>query len=247
MGAYNDDVLFIHIPKTGGTAFKHYMAEHLPDVKWPNPDDEESLEVSGLPIGHIPLRDIPAFTGRSLDSWDRIVGIVRDPYQQQVSQWWFWHRRYAEGDTHPHSVYAGMHPRIHSWLLDPFCDFHTWYEHRFHPSSELVQRPPSAVTNYEGWGGYYQYWLSVDGGMPANLTVIKQEELDHAGPLALAPYMDGTPPPMPHINRGGAIDWSLVYMSNGPDIANRSLDIVTSKFRWCLEKGLYKQQQARAA
>lgn len=247
MGAYNDDVLFVHIPKTGGTAFKHYMAENLPAVKWPKPEDPEAIKESGLPIGHVPLRDIPELTGRPLESWDRIIGIIRDPYRHQVSQWWFWHKRYAEGDAHPHSVHAGMHPRIHTWLLDPFCDFHIWYEHRFHPGSELVQKPPSAVTSYEGWGGYYLYWLGIDGVIPDNVTVLRQEELNHEGPLALAPYMDGPPPPMPEINKGGAIDWQLAFMSSGLETANRSLDIVTCKFRWCLENGYYQRQQASLA
>lgn len=239
MGAYNDDVLFIHIPKTGGTAFKHYMAAHLPDVKWPRPDDPQSVEDSKLPIGHIPLRDIPEFTGRPLDSWSRIVGIIRNPYEQQVSQWWFWHRRYAEGDEHPHSVHAAMHPRIHTWLLEPECDFHIWYEHRFHPNNPLIRKPPSAVTSYADWGGYYWYWLSVDGALPDNLVILKQEDLQTTGPAALAPFMDGTPPPMPEKNVGGGMDWVQVFSAGGIDRGNISLAIITQKFRWCLENEYY--------
>ena len=72
MGAYTDDVLFIHIPKCGGTAVKRYMLDHLQDVRWPRtdtwfwkerglierdptPEDEqaanESVQRSRLPIG----------------------------------------------------------------------------------------------------------------------------------------------------------------------------------------------------
>jgi hypothetical protein len=92
VGCYNDDVLFVHIPKCGGTAVKAYMAENLPGVKWPRPATwfmarDGRLEVTeadrkaahqstldaSLPIGHVPLRDIPRFTGRPLDSWYKII------------------------------------------------------------------------------------------------------------------------------------------------------------------------------
>ncbi len=243
MGAYNDDVLFIHIPKTGGTAVKHYMAKHLPDVKWPDPKDIGSIVESGLPIGHIPLRDIPQFVNRPIDSWEKIIGVIRDPYQHQVSQWWFWHTRFAEGDWHPNSVHAGLHPKIHSWLKSPDSDFHIWYEHRFHPGSELVRKPPSAVTSYADWGGYYWYWLSVDGVIPPNVTIIKQEDLSHQLPLALAPYIDGPLPPVPTKNKGATINWRKAYTSSGPEVGARSMDIVTYKFRWCIEAGHYPRQE----
>lgn len=239
MGAYNDDVLFIHIPKTGGTSFKDYMAANLPGMKIPDPRDDDWNQTSKLPIGHVPLRDIEAFTGRPLDSWDRIIGIIRNPYRQQVSQWWFWHKRYAEGDQHPNSVHAAMHPRIHTWLLEPECDFHIWYEQRFHADSPLVKKPPSAVTGYEGWGGYYKYWLTVDEEFPPNLHILKMEELDTTGPAALAPYIEGTPPPMIRTNVGERIDWKMVLASNGKAAANVTMEIIESKFRWCFETGQY--------
>ena len=242
MGAYNDDVLFVHIPKTGGTAIKHYMDANLRGVKWPRPFDDASIDDSRLPIGHVPLRDIPVFTGRPLESWDRIIAVIRDPYQQQVSQWWFWHHRYAEGDEHPHSVHAGMHPRIHTWLLEPECDFHIWYEHRFRPDSPLVQKPPAAVTSYAGWGGYYWYWLSVRDELPPNLLILKQENLSHEAPLAFAPYMDGPPPPLPPKNVTSAIDYEKALSAGGLDLGNRSMDIITAKFRWCIEAGHYNRQ-----
>lgn len=240
MGAYSDDVLFVHIPKTGGTAVKHYMAEHMDGVRWPRPEDPASVEESGLPIGHIPLRDIPQLTGRPLESWDKIIAVIRNPYKQQVSQWWFWHKRYCEGDEHPHSVHAGMHPRIHSWLMEPECDFHIWYEHRFHPNNPLIKKPPSAVTGYADWGGYYWYWLSVDGALPSNLQILKQEELGHTLPLALAPYIDGPPPDVPVVNKGGSVDWEAVFSAGGINLGRRSMAIITSKFRWCIEQGHYK-------
>lgn len=239
MGAYNDDVLFVHIPKTGGTAVKHYMVEHMPDVRWPKPGDEKAIAESRLPIGHIPLRDVADLVGRPLSSWDRIVAVIRNPYEQQISQWWFWHKRYAEGDNHPHCRAAAKHPRIHSWLRDPMCDFHLWYEHRFHPHDEFRLR--AAVTDYHDWGGYYWYWLSVNGELPPNLMILRQENLEHALPLALAPYIDGPPPEMRRTNAGEPMDLELVMGAGGVEAGAASMDIITRKFRWCFEHGYYRQ------
>lgn len=248
MGAYNDDVLFIHIPKCGGTAAKEYMFRHLPDVKWPRTASwfarqagrkdvtgadqarsDRAITDSKLPIGHVPLRDIVDFTGRPADSWERIIAVIRNPYEHQLSQWWFWRERYAKGDNHVHDMHAAAHPRLDSWLDTVDCDFYIWYEHSFHPGSELVRRPPSPATDYANWGGYFPYWFAINGKIPPNLVVLRQESLEHQFPLALAPWMDGVPPPMPRANETGHGPWREYYHKA------RSLEIVNAKFQWTFD------------
>lgn len=217
MSAYTEDVLFIHIPKTAGTAAREYMVEHM------------GAKTDDFEISHIPLRDIERFTGRSPDSFEKIVGIIRDPYKQQISQWWFWHRRFGLGDEHPHCINAGEHPRIHSWLESPNCDFQVWYDMSFGTGRDT----------YEGWQGYYHWWLSVDGEIPANVQILKTEELSHTLPLALAPYIDGVPPDVPVVNEGEPMPLELVISSSGIERGNQSLDKITAKFGWTLERGYY--------
>lgn len=247
MGCYTDDVLFIHIPKCGGTACKFYMAQHLEGLKWPRtehhfaelagravtdvkPEDiaaaKESVEESGLPIGHIPLRDIEKYTGRSPDSWERIIGVIRNPYEHQVSQWWFWRERYAMGHHHPHDVNAAQHPRIDTWLETELADFHIWYEQRFHPDEPFIKKPPTAQNGFADWGGYFPYWLAVDGVIPDNVMILRQEELSHQFPLALAPWIDGPPPELGVRNQTAHASWEQYYNSA------RALEIVHQKFRW---------------
>lgn len=263
MGAYNDDVLFIHIPKTGGTSAKYYMAENLPDVLWPKPpevfaedagrdspndEDErlayEAIAASKLPIGHIPLKDIEEFTGRSPGSFKVIFGIVRNPYAQQVSQWWFWKRRYALGHKHPHDVAAAKYPRIHGWLRDPMCDFHLWYEQRWHAAEQLARS--SQTEGYGEMGGFYKYWLTIDGVMPPNLKILKAEDLDDTLPAELAPFMDHEPPPVPHKNAGEGMPWENCFKAGvdtapdgtivGQEYVNESLRAVHYKFRWVFDE-----------
>ena len=244
MGAYNDDVLFIHIPKTAGISCKQYMEANLPDVLWPKPEDEEAVKASKLPIGHIPLRDIPGLTGRSLDSWERIIAVIRNPYEQQVSQWNFWRDRYARGQRHMHDSAAAAHPSIHTWLDEsgtPGVDFHIWYAHRFHPGENWVEAPRGDGT-YNFWGGYYRFWLfDEDGRKPPNLTVLKAEDMNQTFPAALAPWIAGAPPEMPHANRTAHADYTEYYSHPEAERVRKSLAIVEEKFRWTFDEGLYEK------
>ena len=250
MGAYTDDVLFIHIPKCGGTACKEYMQTHLEDVKWPrpaswfaaregrlepNPMDrhlaKKSVEESRLPIGHVPLRDVPKFTGRPVDSWERIIATIRNPYVQQASQWLFWRHRYATGQEHVHDLVAASHPRLDTAVKDPNFDFHLWYE------LQLIEGVPQKreALPYEAYGGFYPYWLAVDGAIPENVLILRQEELGHQFPLALAPYMDGAPPDLHQANVGVSNNHMQYYN------VTSALDAVEKKFRWSFENDIYNK------
>ena len=104
MSAYSGDVLFIHIPKTGGTAVKDYMAQC------------GSISTEGFSTGHVRLIDTVKATGRPVDSWRVIIAAIRDPYAQQVSQWRFWADRYARGQRHADDIRAASSPDMTSWL-----------------------------------------------------------------------------------------------------------------------------------
>lgn len=134
MGVMNEDFLFIHIPKTAGSAVKFWLLEHLPRAEGQRPDDPASSKAAGYPIGHIPLRHIvnpPAHWREQLgtrprpaDSFHKVVAIIRNPYHQQVSQYRFWLQRgqaYWEGhaaelDFHDPNVRTRCHPHDYGAL-----------------------------------------------------------------------------------------------------------------------------------
>ncbi len=265
MGAYNDDVLFIHIPKTGGTSAKRYMAEVLPDLKWPrtatwfmladgadkvtaehHEKARATVEGSRLPIGHVPLKDLQRFTGRAPESWDRIIAILRNPFEQQVSQWWFWHTRYAEGDHHPSDIVAGMHSRFGSWLRDPYADYHRWYELQQFEDDEPMKTKPEADPAPRG---YYRWWLEVDGEIPPNVVTLKMEEMATTLPAALAPYCDGVMPEVPHVNAGSSILWRKALEAGvrvqpdgemtGLEYLHDTLALMHRKFVWTFSELQY--------
>lgn len=246
MGAYNDEVLFIHIPKTAGQSVKEWMEANLPDVKWPRPkeyfggDEEQSrktIEESGLPIGHIPLRDIERFTGRAPDTWQKIIGVVRNPYEQQVSQWSFWRDRYARGQRHVHDICAAQYPSIHGWLEDPGCDFHLWYEQRFASDQPIVKKYPGPDTDYANFGGYYLYWLAVDDAIPPNVEILRSEDLNVTLPASLGVDADlGRINTSPH-----HANFAEYFSHPNPAKVHRALERIEQKFKWTFESNLYQK------
>lgn len=227
MGCYNDDILFIHIPKCGGWSVKTYLHEHLPGILMPdNP-------VSKLPIGHVRLQHIEQFTGRKPSSFARIIAVVRNPYEQQISQACFWATRYLKGDRHPHDVgtwhyvcaaivnaavvECALRGRQFTWrpeflnltgfVADPACDFHVWYQQHVSP----LRHAPKGANRYEHFGGLFRHWITVDDEIPDNLWIVRQENLDEELRAAIAPFANHELPPLERLNTsswaGDARDW----------------------------------------
>ena len=239
MGAYNNDVLFIHIPKCGGWSCKQYMMEYLPDVLYPDTKREDAVADSKLPIGHVPLKDIEQYTGRTPDSFQRIIAVVRNPYEQQLSQWQFWRNRYAKGHRHDHDIWAASCPDMTLWLQGKMCDFHLWYEYRFHPGDDF-QRKAGPEGGYEDFGGYYHYWLEVDGVVPSNVGLCRFENLEAEFKAAVAPFADKELGTFPHANaaRYDSRDkwWHYYRHEKQPEVA---IELVEQKFAWTFDTGLY--------
>jgi len=234
MGCYNDDVLYIHIPKTGGTSIKTWLFDHGEGFE--GHDSRDPAKDSVFPIGHIPMRDIERFTGRPLTSWKLILAVLRDPYEQQLSQWVFWRDRYArmmyrgsDGQLyrktqpyHIHDICAASHPTIETWLADPGSDFRIWYEARH-------GNRPNHSTRSEDLGGYYHWWLTVDGELPGPLQIVDIAEIDEKLPTMLAPHV-GEMPPLPRLNKGPGRADPVEYYT--PEAAA----LVERKFSWAFDQ-----------
>lgn len=221
MTAFNDQILYIHIPKCGGTACRHYFKEHAPNIKFPRDHDYP------FPLGHIALRDIERFSGRSPESFEVIYATIRNPYHQQLSQWLFWWDRHARGGEHFHDVRAAKYSRLHHWLLDSLaCDFHVWYDETVNGETKTT----SERASYNDFGGYYRYWLAVDGEIPPNVEVVRFERMAKRIPTLLAERLGVQRlPPMPERNAGPPRNEPREYFS---ELAMR---LVEEKFPWAFE------------
>lgn len=224
MGAYSDDLLFLHIPKCGGDAVKRYLKEHIDGMCIPGDDGYQ------FPIGHIRLRDVEEYLGRPPESFKTILATVRNPYDQQLSQWRFWADRFARYRQHELDIVAQRYGRLGDFLLDVDCDFHRWYELNIRGGlGEITTATPANL--YLGFGGQYRFFLDVDGKIPKNVRVVRLEELDKHLPHILAPFTNATLPPVPVTNKGPGLS------NDTADYYTRlAVRLVEAKSRWAFEE-----------
>ncbi len=226
MSCYNDDVLFIHIPKCGGWSVKKYMEANLDEVLYADPNDEKKREASMLPLGHIRLADMERFTGRKLESWKLIFAVLRDPYEQQLSQWSFWRDRFARGGRHIHDKVAASYATLTEWLQDRQCDFHTWYIQQLHDDRAI-----------NADSGFYRFWLEVHGEIPDNVITLDMHEIDERLPMLLRAFMqsqDLAAKPE-RLNTSPHSTKTREYYT--PTAAR----IVEEKFKWAFAEGKYRK------
>jgi len=250
VGCYTDDVLFIHIPKTGGTSVKKALWDQVPGMKGQRPAmpgsgeaDREPGPDNPFPIGHMRVKDCEGLLNRDASSFRYVLAVIRNPYVQQVSQWLFWQHRYQMGGRHPHDLAAAAYPSIHGWLEDGRCDFHRWYIQNIH-HSELAANPGN---DYQGFGGTYLWWLEGrDGKIPTNLVLLRQEQLaqDFA---RFTREAFGKALGLPSTNRGSWNQDRVMDYLVHPDMPRpslRALDLIEHKHRWAF--GLHYQLVNRA-
>jgi len=234
VGAYNADLLFVHIPKCAGTSIRKWLKEYVPGTT------DFRDEGCNLPIGHIPLRDIERYTGRAPDSFQKIIAIVRNPYSHQLSQWLFWRGRRAHGGLHIHDRVAGMHPSLTDWLHDARSDFHIWYEAQMGSSDAgaNLQRSAGMTARYPFYGGYFRYWLEVDGIVPENVVLIRMEELDEAWLPTVSEFAIDDAPGLARVNAGPKPDLDLEDILK--DYTPLAIEIVNAKFEWAFGTHIYQ-------
>ena len=231
MTAYNDEVLFIHIPKTGGHSVRKWLTERLPDVI-----THETVGTK-LPMGHLRLADVERFLGRKPESFKRIIAVVRDPYEQQLSQWLYLQNRYARNFHHIHDVVAAQYPTLTQFLQDPLCDYHVAFEQHNGYGSTHTNTPRQTGDTYQNHGGFIPYWVGIDGELPDNVELIQLEHLEERLPCAVCDVqwtkLDKDPV-VPRLNatplRGSVRDY---YTLPGAKI-------VEDKFSWTFSQGLYE-------
>ncbi len=179
MGAHNSDVLFIHVPKCAGLSVTEYMKQVLPGFVAPK-------DVPGrLPLGHTALRDMQQWTGRKPESYEKIIAVIRDPYERELSEWNYRRDRFAMGRRHVFDIVAASHTTLASFLLDPMSEFHRLNIES--PGHVRGIKAPDDDT-YATYGGFWKYWLAIDSTIPPNVEVLRQETLSTELPKVLRPF-----------------------------------------------------------
>jgi hypothetical protein len=204
------------------------MEANLDGVLHADPQNNARREASRLPLGHIRLADMELFTGRKLDSWKLIFAVLRDPYEQQLSQWSFWRDRYAKGGRHFHDQAAAAYKTLAEWLGDDRCDFHTWYIQQIHEGKSI-----------NADSGYYRFWLEVDGEIPRNVTILDIDSLNEQVPKLLAPFTN--PPRALKISDVEVLNTSPHSTKTREYYTPKAARLVEEKFKWAFAEGNYRK------
>lgn len=235
MACWNEDVLFVHIPKTAGISVRQYMRDNSP------PGEAYQLSSEDGYVDHAPLRDVEQWAGRALDSWKLIVAVIRSPYEQVLSQWWHWRDSYARGGRTEVECNAALCPDLQTWLLTPYGDYPTWYESVLLPKHRDGTPPPTDAGAIHKASaevrqlGYYEWWLKVDGELPQNLLTVPFTDVSTRLPQALAPYMkDDAAGELPHNNRSRRREARKYH-------THLSMEVCEARFAWAFEQGLVKK------
>jgi SAM-dependent methyltransferase len=214
---FTKDILFLHVPKTGGMSVSSYLLEVLPaPVYYVRPaharedfaEREGVVRVAGgrhqsLPAAAEFLRDY----GLELADFRLILAVLRNPYSLEVSRYHYLRQ------GHPQD--GGPNQRLA--LTRDFTTFAA-------KSSFKADRDSRPLENY----------LYLEGKLPPNLTIARFENLeaDVKGALSSIGIEDGGSLPWRNVSRHG--DFASYYTKEAEEAVYR-------KYGWVFEAGFYER------
>jgi hypothetical protein len=211
---WNNQLLFIHVPKTGGMSVSSLFLDKLPrpvfcsvptgqrepnapaDVTYVEGKRHENLEEArGLLQAH----------GRELDQFECIIAVVRNPYEMEVSRY-FYLRLGHPWDKGPAQRLA---------LEDTFEEFAV--------RSPYLGRADNRV----------EAFYTLAGERPASLRVLRQEHLQVELPELMAELGLGSVGwDLPSKNQ-------TEHAPFGEYLTRRAEEAIYGRFRWIFDNGYY--------
>ena len=165
----NDQVLFLHAPKTAGMSITHFLRTHLPGpvyVTAPQGHEDSDDGVKIVPgIRHEWLHkaeETLAPLGRNLASFKRIISVLRNPYDLEVSR--FFYLRLG----HPYD-------KGYAQAIALSGDFEEFSE-----KAPYIGNNPSNI----------EAWYVMDGRLLPNLRLIRFEALESGLRSALSGFIN---------------------------------------------------------
>jgi hypothetical protein len=215
---FNENLLFVHVPKTAGMSISAHLLELLPGPVYVTAAEPETAVGPGvvqLP-GHRHERlcevdDVVGPHGFSLKRFPLILAVIRNPYELEVSRYAYLQAGHAH-DGGPAQRLAMMQ------------DFETF-----------ASDSPYYGKRHSGIEGYF----TVSGRRPEALRVVRYEQLDDDLREALASVGLASVAQLPWRNRSRHDHWRCYYTPAAEQA-------VYERFRWVFEQGWYPRMDTDA-
>jgi len=218
---YNQDVLFIHLGKTGGMSVTHYLCRALkPPVFCVINSDEIREDVQPKNIKIVPwkrhgnlleARDFLLKSGIKLSDFKLILCVVRNPFQMDFS--YYKHLR-----TGRYYNPLSHNPGNKSLLNSAKGDYESFAKQHF--------------THFKGNLNDY---FEIDGIIPSNMKIVKFENFSVEIPELIRPY-SVKKIPFPHENKSD----SLVYCADR--LFEHEIMSIRRKYHW-IWKNIYPENE----
>ncbi len=209
---WNNEILFVHVPKTAGMSMTDLLTEYLKrPVFNTGPFDKQTVEngVTNLPgRRHETLPDAASFFSNKnmcLEDFEKIFAVMRNPYDLELSRYTYLRKNLPQDRGKAQDIA----------MANDFKDY--------------LKVAPFFGMNPPRLDLYYQ----LNGSLPSNLVVLKFERLRDDIHTYLKPYLEGDYE-LPHHNVSKHQDYLEVY-----DIEMEQLCF--DRNRWFFEKGFYSR------
>ncbi len=214
---FNQDLLFLHVPKTGGMAVTEKLLEVLPKpiyyalpevVKDKAHNPPEIIAVAGKRHGNLQqAQEWVKEYGKTLASFKKIVAGIRNPYAMEVSRYFYLRL------GHPWDKGQAQKIALES-------DFET-----FAVKSRYFGRKSSQIEKY----------FLINGTIPNNLTVIRHEQLYSDLAKVLAELNLNLNTAIARINSTKHADYQQY-------LTPKAEEAIYQRYRWLFDSGFYSRE-----
>ncbi|MDJ0568272.1 MAG: hypothetical protein QNJ53_04435 [Pleurocapsa sp. MO_192.B19] len=216
---FNQDLLFLHVPKTGGMAVTEKLLKTLPKpIYYALPEEAkdkahnppEIIATTGKRHGNLKqAQEWVAKYGKTLASFKKIIATIRNPYSMEVSRYFYLRLGYPWDKGKAQKIALAS-------------DFET-----FAIESLYFGRKSAKVEDY----------FLLDGKIPDNLAVIQHEQLYLELQKVLAELNIILDSPIQKVNSTKHQDYHQ-YLTPKAEVA------IYNRYRWLFDSGFYQRETA---
>jgi hypothetical protein len=212
------DLLFLHIPKTGGMSMTRHLLDVLPKPIYymhelPDTSTADAGIVQFYGLRHETLdgaRRIVREYGFEVEAFPMILVVLRNPYEQEVSRYAYLKQGHEKDAGYEQSLAMRE-------------DFETFaVRSRFGAPIEPIEK-----------------FLLIDGEVPSNLRVLRLESIDEELPSALRDIGIEPVGALPRQNTSPHHDYRLYY-------SRAAESAVYLRYRWIFDNGYYQRMDPDA-